>query len=599
MGARELAQDEFRKAEDPAALSLAALFERAAALQAAAQLPQAIALYRGWLALPARADSHLAWFNLGSLLQAGGDVTGAIDCYESALRVSPGFAQALINLGLALESAGQTPRALAAWSDVVAQRLITEQTPASLVVMALNHIGRVQENLKQYRLAESALAQSLQIDPKQPGVIQHWVHVRQKGCMWPVYRPLPGISMNEMLMATSPLAMLALTDDPAQQLLIAHSFVNRTYPLAEERLCEGKRHAHQRLRIGYVSGDLCVHAVGLLLAEFLEAHDRERFEIYGYDFSPEDGTTHRARVLSAFDHVRPIHRLSDRDAAQSIVDDEIDVLIDLHGLSSGARPGIFALHPAPLQGTWLGFIGTSAMPWLDFVITDRQALPEPTLPYFRERPLYIDGSFLPLSAGAGDITPVSRAEIGLPEQAFVMASFGNIYKINPVLFDRWLAILKRSPNTVLWLIDDNTAATENLRRYAADAGVDLSRLHFSPRTSLSGYRGYLKAADLFLDTWPYNCGSTTNDVLNAGLPILTVGGRSMVSRMGTSLLSSLNLHSLIAADLDDYENRAVAFASGDLQLPAMEPASLMHADRACRLARSIEAGLSDLFAGRT
>lgn len=596
MGSRELTDEGFGQNDAVASLPVASLFEQAEQLRSSGQTAEAIALYKSWLSVAGRQDAHVVWFNLGSLLQAEGDLGGAIASYQAALAVSPRFAHALINLGLALERAGQTQKALSAWSDVVAQRLLSEQTSNDLIVMALNHIGRVQENLKQYRLAENALAQSLQIDPRQPGVIQHLIHVRQKACMWPVYRPMPSVSMNEMLLATSPLAMLAMNDDPVQQLLVAQSFVNRTYPLQQERLYNTHRRAHSRLRIGYVSGDLCVHAVGLLLAELLESHDRECVEIYGYDFSPEDKTPQRARLLKAFDHLRSIRHLDDRTVAQLIVDDEIDVLIDLHGLSHGARPGIFALRPARLQGAWLGFIGTTSMPWLDFVITDRNALPDATVPFFRERPLYVDGSFLPLSASAGDIQPINRAEIGLPENAFVMAAFGNVYKITPEIFDRWLAILKRAPNALLWLIDDNDTATRNLRDYTAAAGIDLKRVHFSPRTSLGSYRSYLKVADLFLDTWPYNCGSTTNDVLNAGLPILTVGGRTMVSRMGTSMLSALKLDSLIAKNLQDYEDRAVAFAEGKETLPIVDVRSMVSADHSKRLARSIERGLRDLIA---
>ncbi len=595
MGSIEFIDEVSTKDAALALMPIASLFEQAEQLRAAGQTAEAVALYKAWLSVGGRPASHAVWFNLGSLLQAEGDIGGAIDSYEAALAVSPRFAHALINLGLALERAGHSQRALSVWADVVANRLLSDLTSDDLVVMALNHIGRVQENLKQYRLAENALTQSLQIKPQQPGVIQHWVHVRQKACMWPVYRSMPHVSINDMLLATSPLAMLAMNDDPVQQLLVAQSFVNRTYPLKQERLYNIYRRVHSRLRIGYVSGDLCVHAVGLLLAELLESHDRECVEIYGYDFSPEDKTPQRARLLKAFDHLRPIQQLDDRSAAQLIVDDEIDVLIDLHGLSHGARPGIFALRPAKLQGTWLGFIGTTAMPWLDFVITDRNALPDSSVPFFCERPLYVEGSFLPLSSSAGEIKTITRAEVGLPEKAFVMAAFGNVYKITPEIFDRWLGILKRAPDALLWLIDDNDAATENLRTYADTAGVDSTRIHFSPRTSLASYRSYLKVADLFLDTWPYNCGSTTNDVLNSGLPILTVGGRTMVSRMGTSMLSALKLDSLIAENLQDYENRAVAFAQRQEPLPIVDVRSIVSADHSKRLARSIERGLHDLI----
>ena len=574
--------------------SLDQLFHDCDALRAAGQVSAAIDRYRQWLEGSFHPHRPLALFNLGALLQSTGDCIGAADAYRESLILRPHFAEARINLGLVHERLGQVSEALAAWAEVVAQRHLREDSDIGTVVLALNHIGRVQENLKCYVLAEQALEQSLLLNPKQPNVIQHWVHVRQKACMWPVHKTLPGIRMNDLLMATSPLAMLALSDSPLQQLLTAHSFVTRTYPLKESAPTLPFRR-HQRLRLGYVSGDLCVHAVGLLLGEFLEAHDRSRFELYAYDFSPEDGTPHRDRLKQAFDHHRPIQQLADDQVVALIRADEIDILIDLHGLSSGARPGIFAARPAPLQGTYLGFIGTTAMPWFDFVVADRNVIPENTTDFFKEPPLYVDGSFLPLSLEAWPVREATRQEFGLPEQAWVMAAFGNSYKINPALFDRWLSILERLPHAVLWLIDDNPAATKNLLDYASSTGADLGRIIFSPRTGYAEYRASLRLADVFLDTYPYNCGSTTNDVIQACLPIVTVGGDTMVSRMGTSILNALNLPELIAFDLNDYENRVVKLAHGEIKIPvdAFNPQKVRDATR--RMVHSLELGLLRLF----
>jgi predicted O-linked N-acetylglucosamine transferase (SPINDLY family) len=419
--------------------------------------------------------------------------------------------------------------------------------------MAWNHIGRVYENHKQYDEAERALERSLALNTKQTGVLQHWIHIRQKACAWPVYKPLPGITHNDMLMATSPLAMLAMTDDPVQQLLTAHAFVGRTYGFKEEFLCKGRVYTHDRIRIGYVSGDLCTHAVGLLLPEVFEGHDRTKFEVYAYDFSPEDGTAVRARLKASFDHLRRIDTLTDRQVAELVLQDEIDVLIDLHGLSSGARPGIFALHPAPKQGTYLGFIGTTGMPWFDFVIADKYVFPEELTPYFTEKPLYVEGSFIPLTKPASNSVTTTRAEHGLPEDAFVMAAFGNVYKITPEMFSTWLEILLEIPDSILWLIDDNTATTRNLRDFATVKQADLSQIIFSPRTAHSEYLAKLALADVFLDTFPYNCGSTSNDVIAAGVPLLTMQGNTMVSKMGSSILNNSQLKNTIADSFENYK----------------------------------------------
>jgi predicted O-linked N-acetylglucosamine transferase (SPINDLY family) len=535
-------------------MALAAMVSHAEQLQRDGHAQAASNLYALWLAHHEDPRKHLVWFNHGSLLQQLGQSAQAQQAYEQALALSPDFAQARINLGLVLEKQGHTAQAIAAWAHLTGQRYAKDPVETDMLTAALNHIGRVHENNRDYRQALEALEHSLLINPKQAGVIQHWVHIRQKACEWPVYKPLPGISKNEMIMATSPLAMLALTDDPLLQLLSAHAFVARTYGLKEERLCKVKQYHHPKKRIGFASGDLREHAVGFLLPTMLQGLDRERYEVYAYDFTMDDGSEHRKKLLGMFDHVRPVHTLTDRQAAERILEDEIDVMVDLHGLSAGARPGIFALHPAPKQGTYLGFIGTTGMPWFDFVITDLHALPPEHTEYFMEKPLYVEGSFIPLTPPDENLPAVTRAEVGLPEDAFVMGAFGNVYKITPEMFEVWMQLLARMPDSVLWLIDDNTTTTENLKNHARAAQADLSRIVFSTRTVHKEFCARLKLCDVYLDTYPYNCGSTTNDVIRAGVPLVSRYGKTMVSRMGLSILSALNAIELTCVDVENYVN---------------------------------------------
>ena len=534
-------------------MSLAEVVEHADALHAQGHSKAAVNLYGLWLANTEEPRKHLVFFNLGSLLQNLGDLGGAQGAYQQCLLLQPGFAQAAINLGLVHEKLGQVAEAIRVWAGVAAQRYLDDRASAEMTTMALNHIGRLQENQRNYTQALEALEHSLQVNPKQPGVIQHWVHIRQKACEWPVYKELPGISKNEMLMATSPLAMLALTDDPLMQLLSAHAFVARTYGLKEEWLCQVKRYHHKKKRIGFVSGDFREHAVGFLLPTVLQSIDRERYEVYGYDFTVEDGSQHRRHLLTMFDHVRPVHAMSDREAALCVLSDEIDVLIDLHGLSAGARPGIFALHPAPKQGTYLGFIGTTGMPWFDFVIVDKQAMPADLTDYFTERPKYIDGSFIPLAKNNVGLPLLGREDVGLPKESFVMGAFGNVYKITPEIFSCWMKLLNEIPDSILWLIDDNPTTTNNLRNRARAENADLSRIIFSPRVPHKVFCAQLKLCDIFLDTYPYNCGSTTNDVINAQIPIVSRFGRTLVSRMGLSIISSRrSISGFSVSNYDDY-----------------------------------------------
>lgn len=546
-------------------MALAAMVSHAEQLQRDGHAQAASNLYALWLAHHEDPRKHLVLFNHGSLLQQLGQSAQAQQAYEQALALSPDFAQARINLGLVLEKQGHTAQAIAAWAHLTGQRYAKDPVDTDMLTAALNHIGRVHENNRDYRQALEALEHSLLINPKQAGVIQHWVHIRQKACEWPVYKPLPGISKNEMIMATSPLAMLALTDDPLLQLLSAHAFVARTYGLKEERLCKVKQYHHPKKRIGFASGDLREHAVGFLLPTMLQGLDRERYEVYAYDFTVDDGSEHRKKLLGMFDHVRPVHTLNDRQAAERILEDEIDVMVDLHGLSAGARPGIFALHPAPRQGTYLGFIGSTGMPWFDFVITDRYALPPEHTEYFMEKPLYVEGSFIPLTPPDENLPVVTRADVGLPEDAFVMGAFGNVYKITPEMFAVWMKLIKEIPDSLLWLIDDNPTTTENLKNHARLANVDLSKIKFSARTGHSEFNARLKLCNVFLDTFPYNCGSTSNDVIRANIPLATLYGRTMVSRMGLSISKSCSSNHLISVDVDEYFEKIVNFKMNKIE----------------------------------
>jgi predicted O-linked N-acetylglucosamine transferase (SPINDLY family) len=520
-------------------------------------------LYRRWLAVTQSPSRHVAWFNLGVELINRGDPVGAEQAYRAALELEPELLEAQFNLGNSLEAQGRPAETIALWRSTL-EKLDARPVPQlSLAVMVLNGLGRLLEVQKDYLDAESFLARSLEIKPGQPDVLQHWIHLRQKQCSWPAEAALPRVSRHAMRMAVSPLAMLAAQDDPAMQMLAARNFVARKFgALKNDNLGASRiRRKGERLRVAYLSGDLCTHAVGLLLPDFLESHNRAEVEVFGYCWSPEDGSGVRKRLKNAFEHFERINDLDDLSAANRIAAAKVDILIDLHGLSAGVRPGILALKPAPIIVTWLGFIGPTAMPWIDYVIGDQFALTDELEPYFHERMIRLNGCFLPGDRKRQIGKMTTRAECGLPENAFVYATFNNSYKLNPVMWDCWMRILRKVPNSVLWVVDDNAWATEHLRAAAVSQGISLERIVLNPRASHADFLGRLPIADLFLDNHPYNAGSTANDALWMGLPILTLSGRTFVSRMGGSLLTIAGVPDLITYSLAEYERKAIALAN--------------------------------------
>lgn len=533
-----------------AGMGLEALMPRLEGLPPA----ETIGLYRAWLtANPASPQRFAAWFNLGVQLGAGGDRQGAMIAYRQALAMKPDLHQAAVNLGLALEAEGRQEEALATW-DAALQ-------PVAARLPLLNHRGRLFENQKRYAEAEATLRQSLHLDPQQPDVVQHWSHLRQKGCMWPLDGGgIPGLDAETLALMGGPLGALALTDDPALQTRIGAAWIERKVPAAPERLAPTQGYAHDRIRVGYLSSDFCRHAMGTLIVELLERHDRSRFEVFGYCTTEEDGSELRARILAAFDHHVPVRQLTDEQLARRIRADEIDILVDLNGLTRGARLGALRWKPAPVQATYLGYVGPVPLPELDWMICDRDVVPEAEDSGYAPRPLPLDGLYQANDGQPPALPAVTRASEGLPEDAFVLCCFNNFYKITPRVFGAWMRIMARAPRSVLWLTEDNATGIANLRREAQTAGVDPARILFATRCDPARYRARLGLADLFLDTTPYNAGTVASDALRMGLPIVTLAGRAFASRMATALLRAIGLPGNAATSVDEYVEIACAHA---------------------------------------
>jgi len=437
-----------------------------------------------------------------------------------------------------------------------------------MYLMVLNSMGRLLEETRQYEASEAKLLSSLQADPSQSKVIQHWVHLRQKQCKWPVFVELEALGVGDLLKATSPLAMLSATDDPGLQLATAFRFVAERINQRVPQLAPSNGYNHERLRIAFLSSDFCLHAVSLLTVELFELLDRQQYEVYGFCWSREDGSALRARVKGAMDQFIQIGSLDDEGAAQLIRQFEIDILVDLQGLTSGARPNILAYRPAPLQITYLGFPGPTGLPCIDYVIADKYLIPCAEKPFYSEKPLY-----LPVFQCSDRKRPVAelptRAECGLPEDRFVFCCFNNNYKFNEDMFSSWMRILKAVPNSVFWLLADNQWSQASLCAWAAKLGIDSERLIFAPRVSPELYLARYTVADLFLDAYPFNGGTTVNDALWMGLPVLTRSGRTFASRMAGSLLMGLDVPQLITSTRDDYEHRAIELATDAPQLQAL------------------------------
>ena len=522
-----------------------------------------IDLYEVWLAHNDTPINYAAYFNLAVVLDQQKLHEKAEQAYRDSIAVHPDFLQGQFNLGALFERQNRIEDALNQWRSIIANYEYTaiSDEDKKIYILALNSLGRVLETERQFKESEQMLKQSLLLSPDQPKVISHWVHLRQKQCEWPVYEPIIGVSKAAMIAGTSALAMLSASNNPQEQLENSQSFVKEKVDLNLPNLVENQApYQHKKWRIGYLSSDFRTHAVSLLTVELFELHNRDKFEIYGFCFTPPDDSALRERVVNAMDHFISVYDMSDEEAAKCIHAHEIDLLVDLQGLTSGVRPNILAYRPAPVQVTYLGFPGTTALPNIDYVIGDEFLIPPELVPYFSETPLYMPHVFQVSDRKRPVGVKPTRESCNLPDDAFVFCSFNNNYKITEDMFACWMRILKRVPESVLWLLADNEWAHDNMVKSALAHGIEKERLIFASRVTPADYLARYRVADVFLDCTPFNGGTTANDALFMGLPILTLSGKTFASRMAGSLLHSLGLNELITYTFEDYEEKAVELA---------------------------------------
>ncbi len=538
-------------------------------LKVAQQPEQAIARYRASLLNSRSVLDYAISFNLAVTLADVKDTAGAEEAYRQTLRFKADFIPAHLNLGTLLESLGRQDEALGQWREVLRLDNASLACERLLHLQALNNLGRLLEISRQFDEAEQMLLQSLTLDSKQPHALQHWIHLRQKQCKWPVFGDLGAIQTEQMQLSCSALSTLSLFDDPAIQLAAARRLISDKLSISRPSPLCRDAYSHTRLRIGYLSSDFCLHPVALLTVELFELHDRNTVEIYGFCSGSDDGSALRSRVIRAMDHFVRIADMDDEAAARTIRACEIDILIDLQGLTSGVRPNIFSYRPAPIQVTWLGYPGTTAHPAIDYIIGDAFVFSGNLQAFLTEKPILMPACFQASDRQREIGKLPGRSDYRLPDDAFVYCSFNNSYKLTPEVFAAWMRILLRVPNSVLWLLADNPWVKENLQKSAEQQGVTSTRLIFADRVAPPDYLARYKLADLFLDTRPYNAGTTANDALWMGLPVLTCSGRSFVSRMAGSLLSTVGLPELITDDLRDYENKAVGLANEPWKMAAL------------------------------
>ncbi len=553
-------------------LSVADLIRTAETLKQTGQNASVGTLYATWIQHnPDHPLLYAVLFNYSVVLSDKGELNPARECLEKAIALNAEFMPAYINLGRIYERQGAAGAGLVQWSAVLTKLAPVNGSAVTYKTTALNQSARALETAGQDEPAESMLKQSLELDCHQREVAQHFLALRQRQCEWPVITPWERVSQDALMRGLSPLSAAAFTDDPLFQLAVAWNYNKQDVgsPAAPITAWPKATKEPGPLRIGYLCSDFREHALGHLLAEIFEHHDRHNVEVFAYYCGPEANDPLHTRFKNSAHHWVPITAMDDAVAAQRMVADGIQILVDLNGYTREGRTKLVALRPAPVIANWLGYPGTMASPYHHYLIADDWIIPEGHEIYYSEKVLRLP-CYQPTDRRRVVADhQFTRQEAGLPETGTVFCCFNGAHKITRFTFERWLMILELVPGSVLWLLSSTEPAHARLRQWATQRGIAPERLVFAPKLANAGHLARYRLADLFLDTTPYGAHTTASDALWMGVPILTWSGRSFASRVCGSLARAAGLPEMVCETATEYIERAVELGKNPEALRAL------------------------------
>lgn len=507
---------------------------------------------------PVLAEAHL---NRGNALQGLWDFQEAIASYDKAINLDPTLYKAYTNRGNALAALGYFEPALT--SHGIALSLDAKYA------VAYNNRSQVFAELKNFEAALADGEAAIKLNPNfkiLPGEILHNRMIMSLWDNYPAHVSSLVARIENFENVSAPFPIHSLLDDPALLKKCAETYVQNECPSDGALVRAESPRRKAIIRIGYFSSDFGDHPVSHLVIGLLEHHDKSRFEIMAFSLESRQIDRWRSRVINAVDRFIDVCKLDEVAIACLARSLEIDIAIDLNGHTKHARTRIFAHRVAPIQVSYIGFLGTMGAHYYDYLIADAMLVPTKNQAYYTEKIAYLpcyqcnDPKFV-----ASD-KKLDRCDLNLPGDAFVFCSFNNNYKITPTVFDSWMRILHQTPGSVLWIYVDNQSAQDNLALEAKKRGIQPERLIYAARMPLEDHLQRLQLADLFLDTYPYNAGATASNALRMGLPILTRAGESFPSRYGASLLEAVGLRELVTYSSDEYESLAIALASNPERL---------------------------------
>jgi predicted O-linked N-acetylglucosamine transferase (SPINDLY family) len=276
------------------------------------------------------------------------------------------------------------------------------------------------------------------------------------------------------------------------------------------------------------------------------------------------------RIKAGVDHFHEVRSKSHKEIVELSRSLEIDIAVDLGGLTAETRTDIFAMSAAPIQLSYIGYLGTMGADYYDYLIADPIMIPKENQKHYIEKIVYLPCFQVNDSTELPPKINLTRKDLGLPAKGFIFCCFNNTYKFTPTTFDSWSRILKQVEDSVLIVFANNELSKTNLTKEIIKRGIDSKRLIFGESLDRPEYLARYRTADLFLDTQPYNAGTTASDALRMGLPMLTLKGESYQARMGASIVNALGLPELITNTAEEYESLAIELAKNPDKLKAIK-----------------------------
>ena len=551
----------FKKAVDVDSSKPVARFNLAKTLSLAGNDLEAVKHYQP---LTKMAPNNIdAWLGYAYSLTNLNRQNQALSCYEQVLKLNSESMPAWANRGILLTSLGKLRDAVNSFKKAL------EKGGENNAVLWDNY-GTALYLMGDYDQAKPCFEKSMDMAPDLDFVFGNWLRCKMDLCDWSgINEAFTNLSdkIGENRKASSPFVVLATPLSAQKQLICAKLYSDEVAPDNKQQYDFTKATSDDRITIGYFSADYHNHATTYLMAELFEKHDKSKFKLIAFSFGPNKQDEMRQRVEAAFDQFIEVNEKTNEEIAALSRSLKVDIAVDLKGYTTDNRAAIFSHHAAPIQVNYLGYPGTMGAPYIDYIIADHELIDQESLADYSEKVIYMPDSYQ-VNDSTRHISTAeqSRSLHNLPESGFVFCCFNNSYKISSDVYEIWMRLLTKVPDSVLWLLTVNDTTKQNLLAEAKKKGIEQERIIFASLTTLPEHLARLRLADLFLDTFYYNAHTTGSDALWAGVPMLTLKGTTFASRVGASLLRSVGLPELITQTPEEYESLAYQLATQPEQL---------------------------------